>query len=527
EYLGDAFIPEPSGNLVKRLKLEEDGGLVTGRNAYDGKEFLTSTDERFRPVNAYTGPDGALYLVDMARGVIQHKGFLTYYLVKNIKDRDLEQPINLGRIWRIVPDGADPRLVKLPKDPAAIVPFLAHANGWVRDTAQRVLIERGDASVVERVQKVVAGAPNPQGRVQALWTLEGLKALTPEIVAGRLADPDEHVRATAVRLADHTMAPQLIALAEDPSPLVRLAVAFEISAQTTPEANQTIATILEKGGSPLLAEAVASGARGRELELMQALLDRPPTGDASLAKTGIFKLLADCIMNDRRPSRIAALIDFLGTLEPNSPRLDAILEGMAREPKGKNVKTKLIYLDAAPAPLASLAGRATGKTKSMLANIDRQLAWPDKPGVPPPPKIEPLTADQQAHFEHGKVLYATICAACHQANGAGLEGLAPPLLDSEWVLGPADRPIRIVTQGLTGPVPVAGATWNLEMPGLPIFSDEDVASILTYIRREWEHTADPVSPKEVASVREQHKDRAQPWTAKELTEKEEPKQAAR
>ena len=75
---------------------------------------MTSTDERFRPVNAYTGPDGALYIVDIARGVIQHKGFLTYYLVKNIQDRKLETPFNLGRIYRIVPDGAKPKLVKLP-----------------------------------------------------------------------------------------------------------------------------------------------------------------------------------------------------------------------------------------------------------------------------------------------------------------------------------------------------------------------------------------------------------------------------
>ena len=89
EYLGNAFIPEPSGNLVKRLVLSESGGTITAKNAYDAGEFLTSTDERFRPVNAYTGPDGALYIVDMGRGVIQHKFFETHYLIANIKDRNL------------------------------------------------------------------------------------------------------------------------------------------------------------------------------------------------------------------------------------------------------------------------------------------------------------------------------------------------------------------------------------------------------------------------------------------------------
>jgi glucose/arabinose dehydrogenase len=114
EYRGNVFIPEPAGNLVKRVTLSEKDAVITAANAYEGKEFMTSTDERFRPVNAYTGPDGALYIVDIARGIIQHRGFLTYYLVKNIEDRKLSDPYSLGRIYRIVPDGAKPKITKLP-----------------------------------------------------------------------------------------------------------------------------------------------------------------------------------------------------------------------------------------------------------------------------------------------------------------------------------------------------------------------------------------------------------------------------
>jgi glucose/arabinose dehydrogenase len=208
EYRGNAFIPEPSGNLVKRLILTEKDGVVTAKNAYEGKEFLTSTDERFRPVNAYSGPDGALYIVDMARGVIQHKGFLTYYLVANIKDRKLEQPVNLGRIYRVVPVGAKPKAVKLPRETDKIVPLLAHANGWVRDTAQRTLVERGDAAVVPAVVQLAATAKLPQGKVQALWTLEGLNAIKPEALATALKDPQEKVRVAAVQLASETQTPE-------------------------------------------------------------------------------------------------------------------------------------------------------------------------------------------------------------------------------------------------------------------------------------------------------------------------------
>ncbi|MEO6740309.1 MAG: dehydrogenase, partial [Chthoniobacteraceae bacterium] len=132
EFAGNAFIPEPSGNLVKRVIIEEKDAVLTAKNAYGEKtEFMTSTDERFRPVNAYTGPDGALYITDMYRGVIQHKGFLTHYLIANILDRKLEQPINQGRIWRIVPDGAKLQTVKLPDESAKIVDFLGHKNGIV------------------------------------------------------------------------------------------------------------------------------------------------------------------------------------------------------------------------------------------------------------------------------------------------------------------------------------------------------------------------------------------------------------
>jgi mono/diheme cytochrome c family protein len=97
-----------------------------------------------------------------------------------------------------------------------------------------------------------------------------------------------------------------------------------------------------------------------------------------------------------------------------------------------------------------------------------------------------------------------------------LEGLAPPLVDSEWVLGAAERPIKIVLNGLGGPVNVGGRTWRLEMPPLPTFTDEQIAGVLTYVRREWEHNASPVSPEDVAKIRAANKTRTHSWTADEL-----------
>jgi mono/diheme cytochrome c family protein len=185
-----------------------------------------------------------------------------------------------------------------------------------------------------------------------------------------------------------------------------------------------------------------------------------------------------------------------------------------------NIVGKLVYLDDAPDGLPPLLASENGKVHSLAKWVDARLAWPDKPGVPPPPKVTPLTSEEQARFEHGKQVYALTCAACHQPTGLGLEGLAPPLVDSEWAQGPADRVIRIVLQGLTGPISVNGVPYRMEMPALPTLSDADIASVLTYVRRQpdWEHTASPVDEAAVAKVREQTKARLVLWTAKELSE---------
>ncbi len=514
EYRGNAFIPEPCGLLVKRLVLSESGGVVGAKHAYEGKEFLTSSDERFRPVNAYTGPDGALYIVDIARGVIQHKGFITYYLAANITERKLEQPINLGRIYRIVPDGAKPVATKLPKASADIVPLLAHANGWVRDTAQRVLVERADKSVVPAVT-TLASEGAPLARLHALWTLEGMSALTPDFITARLQDKDVKVRAAAVRLADPSLTPELIKLVAKADAELRLHLAFKLSDQPGPEVEQALIALLKKGDGPMLGEAVASGLTGRELEFIEALLKLPVAEDATLASTNVLATLAGCVMKERRGSRVTRLLE-LAAAQPAS-RQTTIFGAMAGKQPGKGAPPpNPIRMEAEPMAFTALQKTAKGGLKSQLAKIDPQLNWPNKPGAPPLPIIPPLTPEQQAQFEKGKALYAAVCSACHQPTGSGLANLAPPLLNSEWVLGPADRPIRAVLHGVTGPITVGGVKFHLEMPGLGGFPDEDIASVITYIRREWEHGASPVTAADVAKVRALTQGREKAWTEAEL-----------
>ncbi len=521
EFRGDAFVAEPCGQLVKRLILKESGGVVTAANAYAGSEFVTSTDERFRPVNVSNGPDGALYITDIARGIVQHKSFITHYLAANIKARKLEQPVNLGRIWRIVPDKRKLVAVKLPRAAAEIVPFLDHANGHLRDTAQRVLVERADAGALPAILALTSSAKTAQGRVHALAALDGLGALAtaPDVLSAALKDGSEKVRAAAVRMANIAFVPQLLTMTNDPSAEVRVHLAAQLSAQPSAEAQAAVLALLGGGGSTLLNDAISTGARGRELEMLEQLTLGPAGTSDALAGSGLLQMMANCVMNERRGARVIRLLDLCASQQAGSARQLALLNGMAGtplDPKAKAVPRKLLYLDARPAALTTLLSAGDKRQKKLASVIDAAVAWPGKPGVPPPPKITPLSEAEQARFEKGKVIYAGLCAACHQPTGTGLEGLAPPLVDSEWVVGPADTPIKIVLHGVGGPMVVGGRTWRLEMPPLPMLDDEQVASILTYLRREWEHNGSPISPADVAKVRAANAGRTKSWTADEL-----------
>src|SRR5204863_116616 len=156
ELYGSVFVAEPAGNLVSRIVVTDDGTTLRGRKAYERGEFIASTDERFRPVYLSSAPDGTLYVVDLYRGIVQHRGFITEYLRDQILSRALEQPIDRGRIWRVVHDttrrGPVPALSKAA--PAALVEALSHPNGWWRDTAQQLLVQRNDKSVVAALQKL-------------------------------------------------------------------------------------------------------------------------------------------------------------------------------------------------------------------------------------------------------------------------------------------------------------------------------------------------------------------------------------
>ena len=205
EFKGNVFTCDPTGNLIHREIVEPSGPTFTSKPAYEGKEFLASADEWFRPVNMELGPDGALYVVDMYRCVIEHPDFVPTEL-KNRPDQRLGD--DRGRIWRILPaptNSKRQRVTSLSLSTAAasdLVALLEHPNAWQRETAQRLLVERSDKTAESLLSDMARSSKEAVGRSCALSTLAGLEALKGEHVLSALKDPSAQVRRQAILLAE-------------------------------------------------------------------------------------------------------------------------------------------------------------------------------------------------------------------------------------------------------------------------------------------------------------------------------------
>lgn len=521
EFYGNAFVCEPTGNLIKRNILTATNGTLTAKDAYHESEFLASTDERFRPVNLYTGPEGALYVVDFYRGVVQHRISLTTYLRKQAEDRGLDKPIGLGRIYRMVPEGKSvvvkPQFHK--ETPGQWVNHLSQRNSWWRETAQRLLVERNDVSVVPALKQLVMTGKEPLGRLHALWTLEGMSRLDEATATAALQDKDAHVRAAAVRVCESffkleerlKVLPKLIAMMNESAPLVQQQLALTLGEADDKDADFAIATLVKRApDTAFLRDAAISGLFNRELELLERLLSDPAWTVANKNADKFLGSLARCVFAARRSERTEQMLTLIAAQTAGTPRTIALLDGILGTAPATTKKP--VKFKSEPAALVQLR-----KLKdSRITRIMELMTWSGKPGAKPEPVVIPLTAAQQTGFDLGKALFSGVCAACHQPHGLGMEGLAPPLVDSEWVLGSEQRLTRIILHGLSGPIKVQGRTYTLDMPALGLFNDEQVAAILTYIRREWDHNANPVEPVTVKAIRAANSNRIEGWRQEEL-----------
>ncbi|PYM16818.1 MAG: dehydrogenase, partial [Verrucomicrobia bacterium] len=286
DFATSVFISEPAQNVVHREILEPNGVTFTSQRAPDeqDREFLASSDNWFRPTMLKTGPDGALYIADIYRLVIEHPE----YFPDELKNRpDLRAGDDRGRIYRVYPEGAKlrpiPRFDRL--DATNLIQRLAGANGWERDMAQRMLVWCDEKPPVSGLLRAATNNSSPQARIQVFSTLEGLGMMTAAIACDGLQDRHPAVREFAVRLAepflrvplqngvDRKLAGALLRVVDDPSPRVRYQLALTLGEWNDPRAGRALTQIaLKDRDDPYLQTAVLTSATRHVPEILDGIL---------------------------------------------------------------------------------------------------------------------------------------------------------------------------------------------------------------------------------------------------------------
>lgn len=286
EFHGYMTTCEPVGRLIRLSRFERKSGIAVAHNAYPGSEFIRSTDAYFRPVWTENGPDGCLYIADMYRGIIQEKEWFPTEISAEIKARYVEgyrkdkladwveryqrvkkwgmtKVVRHGRIYRLVPDGKKPgpQPRMLDETPAQLTAHLAHPNGWWRDTAQMLLVNKRDFSIAPALITMAREQRDTNARLHALWTLDGLKALPRDVLLDNLQHTHPRIRRAAVQISERLLAKQdaditaaLAPLTSDPDPqvLAQVYLAYRSAKAPIPEV-----VTAHAGAQPLIAALIA------------------------------------------------------------------------------------------------------------------------------------------------------------------------------------------------------------------------------------------------------------------------------
>jgi putative membrane-bound dehydrogenase-like protein len=254
-FATSVFVSEPVHNLVHRMVLEPDGVTFRGRHGPNGagSEFLASSDNWFRPTMLRTGPDGALWIADMYRAVIEHPEWIPDEWEKRL---DLRAGSQEGRIYRVFPVGKTPRPIPTLDrlDEAGLVAAMDSPSGWQRDTAQRLLLHRGRSTAFAALRSLVAGTKRPQARVQAIWTLADLGGLDEASALAGLNDTDPRVREAIVEAVEpllgksSAVADAVLRLADDGAPRVRFRLALLLGNWEDHRAGEALAKLARCDG---------------------------------------------------------------------------------------------------------------------------------------------------------------------------------------------------------------------------------------------------------------------------------------
>jgi len=358
------FVGEPVHNLIHADRIESKGATFTGKRLLEKKEFLASKDPWFRPVNFYVGPDGALYVIDYYRQLVEHPEWMSEEVNKS---GALYNGSTKGRIYRITKKGAGgmdwmKNLRLSGKSSEELTALLTNENGWYRRTAQRLLFQRGDKKVSPQLKEIVA-KDQALGTVQALWLLHDWGSLEAEDLSKALSSSSEGIRENALQIADRVMdkpgftgnselGDKLVAMAEDNSPRVRFQWLCSSSFLNLPNAASLRAGVLKKDiEDHWTGIAAIASSQNSERELLESSA-KALGGKESPGKSAFFSYLSATLVKKGDNQFISMAID-------QNPANDwwqaAMLKGIATYLK--EVKTNFVISAAQKESLLGTFGR--------------------------------------------------------------------------------------------------------------------------------------------------------------------------
>jgi len=545
-YYGNAIVCEPAGNVVKRNVVSDKNGVISAVDPHPGKEFMASTDERFRPTNLAQGPDGAIYVTDMYHGIIQHGAYMTPYLREQTLKRNLVLPIHMGRIWRIRPKGATlvvdqngngstpgpgsttrvAPTVLSTKSTKSLIPYLNHPSGWYRDMAQRLLVESQDISIVKDLEQFIATVKNPVAKIHALWVLEGLNKNNSQLLAKLLDNPNTKLQVQVLQLLDKTpgaysdksIVGKLVNLSKTANQELAVQLALSAGNISNASAFEVLTNTLQKYAQlTLQRDAVMSSLYQREFEFLQFAWLKPVMNPLNTNKEIFLELLATSLLKKKNAAEFDALVQFIEKQNSKDAKTIALVNSLGiqavqlRGSKPIQLAKEPIFVSKNTFNLAS----------NRIGSLVEILNWPGK--VITAKKEEKSFLDEKSmkQFAVGRQKYLAVCSGCHGNDGKGVTRLGPPLAGSDWVTGDEMRLSLIVLHGLEGAIEVAGKKYDKPnilpvMPSHSTMDDGDIAAILTYIRNEWGNAGSPLTGRNVAMNRAFSQGRVNPWTPKEL-----------
>ena len=370
------LVCDPANNLITRDRLQPNGSLYKATRVDADREFMASTDNWFRPVHLSNGPDGAVYVLDFYREVIE----TPLSLPDDIKAKVELQSRGRGRIWRIVPENGK-RLMPVmldPKKPETLLNGLLSDIAWVRNTASRLYHETSPVSE-EKWLAVRLPKADAAGTIALLQAMALTGELTPKLLAGTLAHPNPAVRIHSLRLSEVFLAKnadlrqQIVSLARtEADGFVRLQLAFTVGYLPPSQAAEALASLATEGKmDSWLQSAILSSASGCESDLLASLL-KSPNRERAIPFVGRLASMAGATSDSKKIGDVFKLTTTLGPAE-QSILLDGLGQGMRNTSRPLNslwANTPLELKTALSELRAAFAKRAgdVGNDKLPLAN---------------------------------------------------------------------------------------------------------------------------------------------------------------